>query len=565
MTTEARTRTVTAGPTDEARQVLRVRDLQVRFTGRHRQVHAVRGIDLEVSRSEAVAIVGESGSGKSVTARTLVGLPGPGAQVRAAEFRIGEVDARTLSEAGWRRLRGRRIGLVLQDALSSLDPLRTVRHEVAETLITHRLVPRSEVGTRVLEALDLVGFPDPARRADQYPHQLSGGLRQRALIAAAIAADPALLVADEPTTALDVTVQAQILDLLSQRRDAGTALLLISHDLAVVSRIADRVLVMREGEIVESGPTEQVLSDPKHEYTQRLLRAIPSAATRGSRLSDAGSGPAGAGVSRSTADDRIGGPVLTAEHVSRSFALPGRHRLLAVDDVSLTVRPGQRLGIVGESGSGKSTLARILLGLLPPDSGTVGVLGAGWATARGEEATRVRRAVQFISQDPLGSFDPRYTVGDLLTEPLRGVLPRDQRPDRVAELLRLTHLEPDLLSAMPRTLSGGQRQRVSIARALALQPAVLVCDEPVSALDVSIQAQILDLLDDLNRHTGTALVFISHDLGVVHHLVDDLLVMRAGRVVESGPVTEVFDHPSHPYTEQLLAAVPRLAVGRRAA
>nr|WP_300144216.1 ABC transporter ATP-binding protein [Propionicimonas sp.] len=534
--------------------VLAVRDLHVRFSGRHRSVHAVRGIDLAVRPGEAVAIVGESGSGKSVTARTLVGLPGRGAEVSSAEFRIGGVDARDLSEAGWRRIRGRQVGLVLQDALGSLDPLRPIRREIAEVVTTHRLLPRARVGSRVLESLELVGFPDPAVRADQYPHQLSGGLRQRALIASAIAGEPDLLVADEPTTALDVTVQAQILDLLAQRRDAGTALLLISHDLAVVSRVADRVLVMRDGVVVEAGPTAQVLGDPTHEYTKRLLRAVPSAATRGRRLSDDGdTTPA----TRQGAD--TGGPaVLEAELVRTSFDLPGHRSLVAVDGVSLAVRPGQRLGIVGESGSGKSTLARILLGLQAPDSGSARVLGVDWSRAPREDRARLRRAVQFISQDPLGSFDPRYPVGELVEEPLRGVLPAAERRQRVLEVLALTQLEPDLLTAMPRDLSGGQRQRVSIARALALRPSVLVCDEPVSALDVSIQAQVLDLLDDLNRRTGTALVFISHDLGVVHHLVDDVVVMQDGRVVESGPVTAVFDRPAHAYTRQLLAAVPRL-------
>lgn len=533
--------------------VISVRDLNVRFVGRYRKVHAVRGIDLDVLPGEAVAIVGESGSGKSVTARTLVGLTGRHAQVEASTFTIAGQDVTRLSEAGWRRIRGRRIGLVLQDALSSLDPLRTIRREVAEVLHTHRVVARSDIGSRVLHVLDEVGFPDPERRADQYPHQLSGGLRQRALIASAIAGAPDLLVADEPTTALDVTVQAQILELLARQRDAGTALLLISHDLAVVSRIADRVLVMRDGVVVESGPTAQVLGAPSHAYTQRLLRAVPSAATRGSRLAD---GPAAA--LPPIRMDPAAEPVLRARGVGKTFDLSGHGRLVAVDDVDVDVAPGRKLGIVGESGSGKSTLARILLGLIPPDSGTVEVLGTAWDAATSAERVRIRRAVQFVSQDPLGSFDPRYTVADIIAEPLRGVLDGAARRERVNQVLALTHLEPELLSAVPRSLSGGQRQRVSIARALTLEPQVLVCDEPVSALDVSIQAQILDLLDELNRRTGTSLVFISHDLGVVHHLVDDVLVMQRGRVVEAGPVTRVFISPQHPYTAELLAAVPRL-------
>jgi peptide/nickel transport system ATP-binding protein len=540
----------------DAEPLLRVRDLHIRFEGRHRRVHAVRGLNLDVSPGEAVAIVGESGSGKSVTARSLVGLAGPNARVSATQFQIGGLDASRLTEAGWRRLRGRQIGLVLQDALSSLDPLRTVGQEVAEPLRTHRLLPRREVADTVTQTLRSVGFPDPERRAQQYPHQLSGGLRQRALIASAIVAGPQLLIADEPTTALDVTIQDQILELLAERRNVGTALLLISHDLAVVAKIADRILVMREGVVVESGPTDQVLSQPSHEYTRRLLRAVPSASTRGQRLGE-GSEPVAPRPPVNT-----GEPVLVAENVVKQFELPGHRRLTAVDQVSLAVQPGGRLGIVGESGSGKSTLARILLGLQAPDEGEVRVLGVNWAETAGQRRTAVRRAVQFISQDPFGSFDPRYNVQEVISEPLRGVLPSGEIRARLQEVLQLTQLDPDLVKAMPRSLSGGQRQRVSIARALALRPSVLVCDEPVSALDVSIQAEILDLLDDLNRETGTALVFISHDLGVVHHLVDEVAVMQHGRIVEAGPVDTVFCSPNHPYTRRLLAAVPRLDLTR---
>jgi len=597
--------------------VLVVRGLDVRFTGRHRQVHAVRGIDLTVQPGEAVAIVGESGSGKSVTARALVGLAGSGAEVRAEELRIAGVDARRLSDSGWRGLRGRRVGLVMQDALGALDTLRTVRQEVGEGLHAHRLGRRREINERVLETLRLVGFPDPEVRGAQFPHQLSGGLRQRALIASAIAADPDLIVADEPTTALDVTVQAQILDLLAERRDAGTALILISHDLAVVSKVADRVMVMKDGEVVEEGETTRVLTSPSHEYTKLLLRAVPSAATRGQRLSDSPSDwpqspptvspvipetgfspvgqktghfvpentdfqpispqrgrkrrvfgdvtPADAPLDGGTDadmdwDDNQSGfsPVMVAEGIVKEFSLPGKKTLKALDGVDLTVYPSQKLGIVGESGSGKSTLARILLGLVRPDAGQVRVLGTPWGTGAPAERRRTRHTVQFVSQDPLGSFDPRYTVEEVLSEPLRGVLSPADRRARVREVMDLARIESALLSAHPRSLSGGQRQRVSIARALALRPEVLICDEPVSALDVSIQAQILDLLFDLNARTGTCLVFISHDLGVVHHIVDDVVVMQEGRVVESGPVDEVFAYPREAYTRLLLDAVPRL-------
>jgi peptide/nickel transport system ATP-binding protein len=316
---------------------------------------------------------------------------------------------------------------------------------------------------------------------------------------------------------------------------------------------------MKEGVVVEQGPTAAILRRPEHPYTQQLLRAVPSAATRGQRLSGDGAATPPR-VKRDPLKEAAAGPVLQADRVNKSFTLPGRKRIPAVVGADLTVWPGQKLGIVGESGSGKSTLARLLLGLCPPDSGTIKVKGQDWSAADPRVKKTLRRAVQFVSQDPLGSFDPRYTVGDIIAEPLRGWRTRSDRASRVREVMALAHVEADLINAVPRTLSGGQRQRVSIARALALQPEVLVCDEPVSALDVSIQAQILDLLAELNATTGTALVFISHDLGVVHHLVDDVIVMERGHVRERGPVGEVFRNPQHPYTKALLAALPRLEV-----
>lgn len=561
----------TAAPDAGTQPLISVANLHVRFSG-HRTVHAVRGVSFDIHPGEAVAIVGESGSGKSVTSRSIVGLAGQNSTVTADAFTVMGNDALTLSERLWRKVRGRRIGLVFQDALTSLDPLRTVEHEIAETLREHRIVARKAIPERVHEVLRQVGIPDPQVRARQYPHQLSGGLRQRALIASALAGAPELIIADEPTTALDVTVQAQILDLLEERRSAGTALLLVSHDLAVVSRIADRVLVMNDGVVVEEGPTERVLTDPADPYTQRLLAAIPSATTRGQRLSQP-TGGVGQTESVHTEPTPVPGtdsgnhtaaPILEAQDVGKTFTLPNGVQRTVVHDVNFELNPGQILGIVGESGSGKSTLARVLLGLLPADEGNVLVHGQSWNSARrstnktGDQATNLSRSIQFISQDPLGSFDPRYDVTDIISEPLRGQLPKQELRQRVHELLTLVGLDESFAAAMPRRLSGGQRQRVSIARALALEPEVLICDEPVSALDVSIQAQVLDLLADLNQRTGTALIFISHDLGVVHHLVDQVLVMRHGRVVESGDVDDVFTRPLHPYTQQLIAAIPRL-------
>ncbi|WP_433223260.1 dipeptide ABC transporter ATP-binding protein [Dactylosporangium sp. CS-047395] len=522
--------------------LVEVEDLRVTFPG---PVHAVRGISFTVEPGECVALVGESGSGKSVTARTLVGLAGPTADVRAGALRLGGRDTTGFTDRDWRRLRGRIAGLVLQDALVSLDPLNTVGQEIGEVLRVHGIGTARERPGRVTALLDAVHVPDPAERARQYPHQLSGGLRQRALIASAIAADPPLLIADEPTTALDVTVQEQLLRLLEERRAGGSALLLVSHDLAVVSSLADRVLVMHDGVIVEQGPTGQVLREPRHEYTRLLLAAVPTAASRGLRLSSTGREPLPA---RHPEPERI---VLRAEGLHKHYG--ARH---VVDDVSFTLGRGETLGIVGESGSGKTTVARIALGLVEPEAGTVNLGDVRWSGVRERHRRPLRPRVQVIAQDPLSSFDPRYTVERLVAEPLP--LRGNERRDRVVELLERVGLGPAHLRRHPRELSGGQRQRVAIARAVGPRPDVLVCDEPVSALDVSIQAQVLDLLADLQAADGTALLFISHDLGVVHHLADRVLVLHDGRIVEQGPVGDVFHRPAHDYTRALLASVPTL-------
>ncbi|GAA1557903.1 ABC transporter ATP-binding protein [Dactylosporangium maewongense] len=531
--------------------LLRVDDLRVTFHSGRERVEAVRGVSFQIEAGECLAVVGESGSGKSVTARTLVGLTGPSSEVEAARIEFAGRDLRRLRPRGWREVRGRGIGLVLQDALVSLDPLRTVGAEIAEAL-------RADVKDRrgsVLELLREVGVPEPEQRARQHPHELSGGLRQRALIASAIAAGPSLLVADEPTTALDVTVQAQILALLAERKATGTALLLISHDLAVVAGLADRTAVMRDGVIVESGPTAQVLGDPQHPYTRQLLAAVPGAHPRGTRLSG------GQAAQVASAASVPGEPVLELRGVTKRFRLPGGGSRDAVRDVSATLRAGEILGLVGESGSGKSTVARVALGLLAPDGGEVLLEGRPWSALRERDRRPLRRRIGVVFQDPLSSFDPRHPVERIVAEPL-GVIghPRRDRRRRVLRLLDQVGLGAAVLDRRPVELSGGQRQRVAIARALAPGPALLVCDEPVSALDVSIQAQVLDLLTDLRAELGVAMLFISHDLGVVHHLSDRVAVMRAGEIVEDGPVETVFAAPRHPYTRQLLDAVPRLEV-----
>ncbi|EJN04987.1 ABC transporter ATP-binding protein [Phyllobacterium sp. YR531] len=554
--------------------LINIRNLTIGFPKGHEANVVVRGLDLTIHRGESVALVGESGSGKSVTARSLVGLTGQGASVTADVFDIDGENALNFHERKWRQLRGSKIGFVLQDALVSLDPLRRISQQVSDALGNGGLFSRRDIHDESLTLLNSVGIPNPVQRLPQYPHQLSGGLRQRALIATAIAREPALVIADEPTTALDATVQKQILDLLAERKRAGNTLLLISHDLAIVSRLADRVLVMRNGEVVEEGPTAEILSAPSHPYTRQLLDAIPSATSRGYRLAP----DLGSVVSSSPAENpAVIGQVerlkvllpaksidpkrkmLRVEHLSKHYG-SGAAASLVVNDVSFDLSAGEALGIVGESGSGKTTVARIVLGLVKPDAGKVSIDGQPWSELSEGQRRAHRAGVQLIAQDALSSFDPRYTVERIVGESLDSVAVFGaERRRRVLEVLDSVRLGPAYLNRHPRDLSGGQRQRVAIARAFAPRPKLLVADEPVSALDVSIQAQVLDLLAELQAASGTSLLFISHDLGVVHHLTDRVVVMKEGRIVETGNVDSVFSAPRHSYTQSLLEAIPSIA------
>jgi peptide/nickel transport system ATP-binding protein len=534
--------------------LLEVEDLQVSFGSERKRV--VDGVSFILRGGECLALVGESGCGKSVTARTLVGLTGYGAQVEARRLHLGGEDIRKFDQNVWQRVRGGRVGFIMQDALGSLDPLRTVGKEVAEPLEVHTSLDRPERQAKVHSLLEAVGIPNPSVRMLQHPHQLSGGLRQRALIASAIACGPELLIADEPTTSLDASIQAQVLELLESLRTERNALLVISHDLAVVSRLADRVAVMHNGRIVELGPTQSILEEPQHPYTKSLLLAAATVHGVGTCSPRGNARRSGSGLAS---------VVLQAEKLCKSFPTPDRKSITAVSEVSLELRAGETIGIVGESGSGKTTLLRILLGLETPDSGQVKLRGKVWSKLPAAEQRAERRRIQAVFQDPLASFDPRYTVERVLGQALdvRGLHAGRARGERLLELVHLVRLDPSYLTRRPIELSGGQRQRVAIARALAMDPEVLVCDEPVSALDVSVQARILELFADLKQRLGIASLFISHDLGIIHRVSDRVLVMRDARIVEEGTADEVFASPQHPYTAKLLNAIPRLRYERR--
>ncbi|WP_244540448.1 ABC transporter ATP-binding protein [Hyphomicrobium sp. CS1BSMeth3] len=601
--------------------VLSIENLHVHFVTENGTVRAVEGLSYAVAPGEIVAIVGESGSGKSVSALAVMQLLPPNtARIVDGSVRFEGRELLNLDEEEMRRIRGREISMIFQEPMTSLNPVLTIGLQIMEPLLMHLEMSDEEAKARAIELLTLVGITDPESRLEQYPHQLSGGMRQRVMIAIGLACNPKLLIADEPTTALDVTIQAQILELMKDlSRRLGIAVIIITHNLGIVARYADRVNVMYAARLIETGPAEAVFGHPIHPYARGLLAAVPRLDRgRASQLTTIEGAPpnlldppegcrfrprcrygidkcahvpalaeierghfaachrageidalekasqkADAGELQTGAAEK-GDPILRINHTLKFFPVGGgflrgpARQVKAVNDVSLHIMPGETLGLVGESGCGKSTLGRLVLRLDDPTGGEILFAGTDLAALSRAEMTGVRKKMQVIFQDPYSSLNPRMTVGQIIGEPMRvhDIVPKAKVPDRIAELLQLVGLFPYMALRYPHELSGGQRQRVGIARALAVEPDVIVCDEAVSALDVSIQGQVINLLEHLQRKLGLTYLFIAHDLAVVRHISSRVAVMYLGRIVEQASSDELFANPKHPYTQALLAAAP---------
>lgn len=540
-------------PKTEAMALLSVEHLSVHFHTREGVVRAVDDVSFSVEPGQVLGIVGESGSGKSVACYSLLGLiPMPPGRIESGRADFDGIDLLGLSEKQLRAIRGRRISMVFQDPMTSLNPYMRIGDQLVESLRQHHRVDKKVARERAILSLEEVGIREARKRIDNYPHEFSGGMRQRVMIAMALITEPELLIADEPTTALDVTVQAQILELIKAlQRRRNLTVVFISHDLGVVAGLADHILVMKSGQVVEAGPPRQIFRAPEHPYTRQLIEAIPTSAKS----------------AEGTLEDT---PLLdvrqlyTAFPVYKGLFFPREmSRVEAVKSISLSVRKGEILGLVGESGSGKSTLGRSIMRLVDSQSGDVWLDGKSLSALRKSELKRARRDFQMIFQDPYASLNPRMTVFDTLAEPLllHGLADRGNLREQVNQLMDDVGLDRRSVRKYPHEFSGGQRQRVAIARALAVRPRLIVADEPVSALDVTIQAQILDLLLALTRRHGLTMLFISHDLAVIRYLCDRVAVMKQGEIVEQGETEAVFSHPQHPYTRDLLDAIPSVDFG----
>jgi peptide/nickel transport system ATP-binding protein len=533
--------------------LLRIRDLTIEFAVEKSWVQAVRGVDLDLQQGEVLALVGESGSGKSTLAMAVPGLLAGNARVDGS-IQLDGIELANADDDVLGDIRGGKVGVVFQEPMTAFNPVYTIGWQIVEAIRMHRDVSKSEARTRAIELLDLVDMPEPAKRVDYYPHQLSGGQRQRAMIAQALACDPKLLIADEPTTALDVTVQAEILDLIRDlRARVDAAILLITHDMGVVADLADRIMVMKDGQVIEKAPSSTLFKDPQHPYTQALLSAVPHLGTGQLTVTEPGleQGIANEATTKPA-------PALSLRNATIEFKSGRKSTFRAVDNVSLEVGVGEVVGLVGESGSGKSTLGKAAVGLVKLTEGEVHLAGTNITKLKHRGLRGPRRKVGVVFQDPGSSLNPRWPIGQAIAEPLHlhTDLSAAQRQAKVDELLDQVQLARSLRNRYPHQLSGGQRQRVGIARALALEPTLLIADEPTSALDVSVQARVLKLIREIQAEHGFACLFISHDLAVVEELSDRIAVMQSGRLVECGPAQDVLHRPSETYTARLIAAVP---------